>query len=205
MKLHTLSLGMLGTNSYLVADETTGQSILIDAPDRADKILEVLTKEGYTLTEIVLTHGHYDHILALKDLKNATHVPIAIHKNGLASLKSGENNLCVLAGYDWEPITPDRLLDEGDRITAGTLSFQVLHTPGHTQDSICLYREGILFSGDTLFAGSIGRYDLPTGNGRQELKSIQEKLMTLPDDTEVYPGHGPKTTIGKERRENPYL
>ncbi len=205
MKLHTLPLGALSTNCYILADEESKDAIIIDAPDRADKILAFLNQEGYTLTGIILTHGHYDHILALHALKEATHAPIALHKNGLPFLHDGINNLCHYVGIDWTPIEPDRLLEEGDWITVGALSFQVLHTPGHTSDCICLFGEGIALCGDTLFAGSIGRVDHPTGNMQQEIQSIQEKLMPLPDDTIVYPGHGPHTTIGKERRENPFL
>jgi len=205
MKLHTLSLGALSTNCYILADEASGKAVVIDAPDNADKILAFLNQEGYTLTEIILTHGHFDHILALEALKKATGAPVSIHQNGAVSLNDGINNLCHYVGMDWTPVQPDRLLHEGDTITVGNLSFQVLHTPGHTSDCICLYGEGIAICGDTLFQGSIGRVDHPTGNMQQEIDSIQQKLMPLPDETVVYPGHGPSTTIGRERRENPYL
>ncbi len=205
MKLHTLVLGALGTNCYILADETTKDAIVIDAPDSPEKILCCINENGYHLTGILLTHGHYDHILALRTLKEVTRAPILVHRNGKPFLMDGISNLCHYVGIDWTPVEPDVLLDEGDTITVGTLSFRVLHTPGHTSDCICLTGEGIVISGDTLFLGSIGRVDHPTGSMVQEISSIKEKLMPLPDETVVYPGHGPSTTIGRERRENPYL
>lgn len=205
MKLHTLVLGALGTNCYILADETTGDAIVIDAPDDAAAILSFLKEQAYHLTGIVLTHAHFDHILALHDLKAATDVPVMAHQNAMVFLQDGINNLCHYVGIDWTPITPDRMLTDGDTVTLGDTTLTVLHTPGHTSDCICLYGGGVLISGDTLFQRSVGRTDHPTGSLPQEIASIQEKLMVLPDETPVYPGHGPKTTIGEERRGNPYL
>ncbi len=205
MLFHQLSLGHLGTNCYVLADESNKAAAIIDAPTDAETILSFLTEQGYTLSDIVLTHGHYDHILALRDLKEATGAKVSIHENGVPFLTDGMYNLCHHVGHAWTPITPDRLLHDGDILTLGGEEFQVLHTPGHTADSICLAGNGILFSGDTLFFGSVGRADFPTGNLQQEIASIQEKLMCLPDETPVYPGHGPSTTIGTERKGNPYL
>lgn len=205
MKLHTLVLGALGTNCYVLADEVSGEAIVIDAPDKAETILNFVREQGYTLKGIVLTHGHYDHILALEKLKTISLAPVAIHENGKTFLQDGINNLCHYVGIDWNPVTPDRYLKDGETVTVGSLKFQVLHTPGHTADCICLYGEGILISGDTLFQMSVGRTDHPTGSLPQEIQSIRTKLMCLPDETKVYPGHGPATTIGDERKGNPYL
>ncbi len=205
MEFHKLSLGYLGTNCYILAENTTKQAAVIDAPDQADAILGFLEEKGYTLTNIVLTHGHYDHILALGELKEKTGATLSVHENGVAFLQDGIHNLCHYVGIDWTPVKPDKLLKEGDVLTLGGQEFRVLHTPGHTSDCICLYGGGILISGDTLFQRSIGRADHPTGDYHQEIASIQEKLMPLPDETIVYPGHGPSTTIGEERRGNPYL
>lgn len=205
MKLHTLVLGGLGTNCYILADQTNHNAIVVDAPDNADAILSFLKEQDYHLTGIVLTHAHFDHILALADLKTATGAPVMAHQNGPDFLNDGIKNLCHYAGIDWTPVVPDRLLSDGDTVTLGDTAFTVLHTPGHTSDCICLYGGGVLISGDTLFQGSVGRTDHPTGSLPQEIASIQEKLMVLPDETPVYPGHGPKTTIGAERRGNPYL
>lgn len=205
MRLHKLTLGALGTNCYILADEETGKALVIDAPDDAETILAFLRENKYTVQEIVLTHGHFDHILALEELKTALNVPAAIHENGQTFLRDGIQNLCHYVGIAWTPVTADRLLRDGDVISLGRESLQVFHTPGHTADCICLYGGGILISGDTLFQQSVGRVDHPTGDLKQEIDSIREKLLVLPDETKVYPGHGPATTIGEERKENPYL
>lgn len=205
MYFHKLTLGALGTNCYILADETTKHAMVIDAPDDADTILDFLKENNYTLKDIVLTHGHYDHILALADLKAATGAPVSIHENGQPFLDDGINNLCHYVGLDWTPVKADRLLKDGDSLRLGDTEFKVLHTPGHTSDCICLYGNDMLISGDTLFWRSVGRVDHPTGSLQQEIDSIKEKLMPLADDVNVYPGHGPATTIGDERRENPYL
>ena len=204
MQLYTLTLGQLGTNCYIAAS-SSGNCLVIDAPDDADAILEFIREKNLTVSQIVLTHGHFDHILALTALHDATGAPIAIHENGAAFLKDGINNLCHYAGIPWRPVRPQRLLHDGDAVILDDLSFRVLYTPGHTADCICLYTDSILFSGDTLFCRSIGRTDHPTGDMQQEIASVLQKLMPLPDETKVYPGHGPSTTIGEERRENPYL
>lgn len=205
MLFHQLTLGHLGTNCYILADESSKAAALIDAPANADTILAFLQKQGYTLSDIVLTHGHYDHILALHDLKNATDAKISIHENGIPFLTDGMHNLCHYVRHTWTPIMPDRLLHDGDTLTLGGQEFQVLHTPGHTADSICLAGNDILLSGDTLFSGTVGRVDHPTGNLQQEIGSILQKLMPLPNEMPVYPGHGPATSIGAERKGNPYL
>ncbi len=205
MEFYTLSLGNLGTNCYVLADEKTQKAAIIDAPDQPETILTFLAEKGYTLTDIVLTHGHFDHILALPELMKKTNATLSAHENSIDFLKDSVNNLCHYAGVTWTPVIPDVLLKEGDVLTLGGEEFRILHTPGHTVDSICLYGAGILLAGDTLFQRSIGRADHPTGDYHQEIASIQEKLMVLPDDVAVYPGHGPATTIGEERRGNPYL
>ncbi len=205
MELYKLSLGALGTNCYLLADGNTKQAAVIDAPDEAETILGFLNEKGLTLTDIILTHGHFDHILALGELKEKTGAKLSVHENGKLFLSDGSHNLCHHVRIDWTPVQPDVLLKDGEVLTLGGQEFRVLHTPGHTSDCICLYGGGILLSGDTLFQRSIGRTDHPTGDYHQEIASIQEKLMPLLDETVVYPGHGPSTTIGEERRGNPYL
>lgn len=205
MKLHTLVLGALGTNCYILADEASGEAIVVDAPDKAEEILTFLNEQHYRAVAIVLTHAHFDHILALRTLKEATGAPILAHENSAVFLRDGIYNLCHYVGIDWTPISADKILHDGDTVAVGATQLRVLHTPGHTSDCICLYGGGILISGDTLFQRSVGRTDHPTGSLPQEVASIREKLMTLPDDTPVYPGHGAATTIGEERRENPYL
>ena len=205
MKLHILPLGHLATNCYILADEATGQAVVVDAPANPEVIINFLQEHQYHVTEIVLTHGHYDHILALKQLKAVTGAPLAVHENGKTFLNDGIHNLCHYTGIEWTPIEADRYLKDGDTVTVGSTQLRVLHTPGHTSDCICLYGDDILISGDTLFQMSVGRCDHPTGSLPQEIQSIKSKLMVLPDSTVVYPGHGPKTTIGDERKGNPYL
>ena len=205
MLFHNLVLGSLGTNCYILADESTKKAIVVDAPDRCDKILEFVEEKGYSVDKIVLTHGHYDHILALGELKEKTKAPLYVHENGRDFLSDGIKNLSHYVGYEWTPIQADVYLKDGDTVEFGGISLKVLHTPGHTADCICLLGDGIVISGDTLFRRSIGRCDHPTGDMRQEIEAIKEKLMILPDDVKVYPGHGPSTTIGEERKENPYL
>lgn len=205
MEFHKLSLGHLMTNCYILADEENGNATIIEAPDQANTILAFLKEKGYTLTDIILTHGHFDHMLALSELREKTGAKLSVHKNGVDFLQDSAKNLCYHSGASWTAIEPDVLLRDGDVIAIGGKEFRVIHTPGHTSDSICLYGEGILLSGDTLFQLSVGRTDFPTGDLKEEIASIQEKLMVLPDETKVYPGHGPATTIGEERRGNPYL
>lgn len=205
MDFYVLPLGQMGTNCYVLADEVTKKAAIIDAPEQPEQILSFLAEKGYTLTDIILTHGHFDHILALPELLQKTDAVLSVHKNGRDFLKDSSRNLADYAGVSWTPVEPDVLLHEGDVLSLAGEQFRVIHTPGHTSDSICLYGGGMLLSGDTLFQLSVGRTDFPTGDLKEEIASIKEKLMVLPDDTKVYPGHGPATTIGEERRGNPYL
>ena len=205
MILHRLVLGALQTNCYIWADETTKNAIVIDAPDNADKIIQKACQKGYTITDIYLTHGHFDHILALEELKEKTGASISVFEQTPMFLKDKILNLCHYVQASYTPVIPDKLLYDGDVINFYGNKIQVIHTPGHTADSICFLNEKTLVSGDTLFNASVGRWDHPTGDMETEISSINNKLMVLPDDVEVYPGHGFSTTIGKERDSNPYI
>lgn len=205
MTVNNLVLGTMCVNCYILSDEATGSAVIIDAPDEAKTIFNFVNANGYKVTNIIMTHCHFDHILALKELKELTGANICTHTNGKDFLVSGEKNLCSYQGIPWSPLTADKYLEDGDSIFVGETELKVLHTPGHTSDSICLLGNKILISGDTLFCGSVGRTDFPTGDMNLEISSIKEKLLTLPDDTRVYPGHGGITTIGAERKGNPYL
>ncbi len=205
MILHTLVIGALQTNCYIWADEKTKNAMVIDAPDNADKILAFARDNGYNITDIVLTHGHFDHLLALSELKEATGATLSVFEATKDFLKDRVLNLSHYINIDLDPITPDKLLKDGDIINFCGNEIKVIHTPGHTSDCICLLFEDTLISGDTLFKLSVGRWDHPTGDMAQEIESIKEKLIILPDNTIVYPGHGPSTTIGEERRGNPYI
>ena len=202
--LKKLVVGPLASNCYIVGSETTKEGMIIDPADEAEEILRGIEELGLKIKFIVLTHGHPDHVGALKEIKEATGAEIAIHTDDGEILR--QQFLGFLFGLSYpEPPAPDRLLKRGDGIDIGDLRFSVLHTPGHTPGGICLLGHGVLFSGDTLFNCGIGRYDLPGGDYNQLMDSLHTKLMVLPDDTIVYPGHGPETTIGAERRANPFL
>jgi len=204
MILKKVVVGPLAANCYIVGSEFNKEGMIIDPGDEAEVILRDVKDLGLEIRSIVLTHGHIDHIGALKEVKEATGAEVAIHTDEANSLQ--EQPLSTLFGLSYPtPLPPDRLLQDGDSLDIGDLHFWVLHTPGHSPGGICLLGEGVVFSGDTLFNYGIGRTDLPGGNSSQLMDSIHTKLMTLPDNTAVYPGHGPETTIGTERRENPFL
>ena len=204
MFIDKVVVGPLAGNCYIVGDEKTRQGIIIDPGDEAGKILGRVEKFGLNIITIVLSHGHVDHTAALQEVKAATGAEAAIHEDDKATLK--DDFLSLFMGIKQPDLEqPEHLLKDGGEIKIGESRLKVLHTPGHTPGSICLYGEGVLFSGDTLFNYGIGRSDLPGGNGQQLLESINNKLLSLPDETKVYPGHGPETTIGAERRGNPFL
>lgn len=205
MTLYTLVLGQLSNNCYIWADEKTKDAMVVDAPDKADEIIAFARDKGLKITDIVLTHGHFDHILALKELKEKTGATLSVFEKTADFMRDPVRNLAQYMNIEIPPTKPDRLLKDGDEIDFRGNKIKVLHTPGHTEDSICLLSGKTLLSGDTLFRLSVGRWDHPTGNMIEEINSINDKLMPLPDDTEVYPGHGPSTTIGEERKGNPYI
>ena len=210
MLIDSLTVGFFYTNCYLVACKKTLEAIVIDpgikeAEDK--KIFEKLAKHDLKIKYIVNTHGHIDHISGNDILKQATDAEILIHENDALMLADPWENLSEM--LDFHAVSPpaDRLLHDGDAIKIGRLKLKVIHTPGHSSGSISLYREAedAVFTGDTLFAGSIGRTDLPGSSFKEIMLSLKDKIMKMPDNTTVYPGHGAKTTIGKEKRTNPFL
>ncbi len=204
MILKDLVVGPFGSNCYIVGSKSSKEGMIIDPGDEAEVILSNVKDLELEIKSIVLTHAHIDHIGALKEVKEATGAEVAIHTDEAESLQ--RQPLSTMFGISYPaPPPPDRSLKDGDSIDIGDLHFEVLHTPGHSPGCICLLGEGIIFSGDTLFNYSIGRTDLPGGSYSQLMDSIHTRLMTLPDDTIVYPGHGPDTTIGTERQGNPFL
>jgi len=199
-----LVVGPFASNCYIIVSESNKDVMIIDPGAEAEEILKNVKDLGLNIKFIVLTHGHIDHIGALKEVKETTGAEVAIHTDEAKSLH--ERSLATVFGLSYPPPPPpDRLLKGGDSIDIGDLHLLVVHTPGHSRGGICLVGEGVVFSGDTLFNFGIGRYDLPGGNGNQLMDSIHTKLMILPDNTIVCPGHGPDTTIGTERRGNPFL
>jgi len=195
-------VGPFGSNCYIVGSESDKVGIIVDPGADANDILKEVKELGLDIRYIVLTHGHMDHIGAVKGVKEATGAEVAVHADDARFLR--RLSLSTLYNRSF-PASPDRLLGDGDSIDAGDLHFTVLHTPGHSPGGICLLGHGILFSGDTLFNHGIGRTDFPGCSHSQLINNIRTRLMTLPDDTLVYPGHGPETTIGTERRGNPFL
>ena len=205
MKIRGFTIGPLETNAYLVVDDGSRQAVLIDPGLESEGIYDVIHREGLELSAIVNTHGHFDHVCGNAFFKAKTGAPILIHQADVAMMRQAAQQAVTFGFQVPTPPTPDRVLTEGDDVVVGEHRMRVLHTPGHTPGGICLYEEGIAFVGDTLFAGSIGRTDLGGGSLEVLLASIRSKLLSLPDKTAVYPGHGPPTTIGEERVSNPFL
>jgi len=203
--IEQLELGPFASNCYLVGDESTKEAMIIDPGAEANQILTRVEELGLQVKIIALTHGHMDHVGALKEIKDATNAEVAIHTADAPSLEA-RPGMGAMFGFSFQAPPPaDRLLNGGDSIDIGELHFLVLHTPGHTPGGISLLGEGVVFTGDTLFNFSIGRTDTPGGSYAQIMNSIHTKLMVLPNNTVAYPGHGPKTTIGVEREWNPFL
>lgn len=206
MIIKKLEVGPFASNCYIVGSESTREGLIVDPGDEAGEILKGVKNLGLDIKILVLTHGHIDHIGALKEVKAATGAEVVIHTGDAMSLQGEGQTLGAMFGLSYEaPPPPDRLLEGGDSLDVGDLHFSVLHTPGHTPGGICLLGQEMVFTGDTLFNFGIGRTDLPGGSYSQLLDSINGQLMVLPDDTTVYPGHGPATTIGAERQGNSFL
>jgi len=203
MILETLALGDYQANCYIYASEKSKKGFIIDPGDEADVILHRVKGLSLSIEYIILTHGHPDHTGALKLVRETTRGQIVIHAADDAMLK--DKLLHSLLGFRHSDIMSDRLLADGETLKAGELGLRVLHTPGHTPGCICLLGEGLVFTGDTLFNMGIGRTDLPGGNLPHLMASIHDRLLSLPDETIIYPGHGPSSTIRDERQANPFL
>ena len=208
--MESMTVGILATNCYLLLCDDTRESLIIDpgfSIEEANTVLERIRRSRAKVKYIVNTHGHFDHISGNGLLKDTLKAEILIHKDDACMLTDPSRNLSYMLGLTIISPKPDRLLEDGEKIEVGELQLIVMHTPGHTEGSISLYweAENAVFTGDTLFAGSVGRTDLPGASLQKLLKSLNDKLLKLPDETIVYPGHGGKTTIGRERRTNPFL
>jgi glyoxylase-like metal-dependent hydrolase (beta-lactamase superfamily II) len=207
MIIETFPVGPLQCNCTILGDERAGEAIVIDPGDEIGRIHRRLVDLGLKLKQILVTHAHIDHVGGALKLKRLTGAPILFNQNDLPQIKMMEEQAGWLGIATPETAPPDESLTDGEIVGLASCPAQVIHTPGHTQGSVCLHFAPLklLVAGDTLFAGSIGRTDLPGGNSGQIIESIQSRLLVLPDETKVLPGHGPGTTIGVERRKNPFL
>lgn len=207
MKVKTIVSGPFETNSYIVYDEITKDAVLIDAPpDSFKEVNDFLISNNIKPEMLILTHGHIDHIADTEFYKNNLNIKILMHEKDLFWINPPSFMLNLIGG-SYNPFKVDKMLLGGEQIEVGTLSFSIIHTPGHTPGGICVYFEKnkILFSGDTIFQESVGRVDLEGGSMELLLKSLKEKILILPDDTIIYPGHGDYTNIKNEKKFNPYL
>ncbi len=202
-----LPVGPLQCNCSVIGDETTHEAMVIDPGDDIEDILAVLHKHNLQVKQIVITHAHIDHVGGAMKLRALTGAPILLNQNDYTLLKMLDVQASWLGMAAPGAVAIEASIADGDSLQAGTLKASVLHTPGHTEGSVCLYfpAEKLLIAGDTLFARSIGRTDLPGGSFEKIIRSLHDSILTLPDETLVIPGHGPKTTIGAEREENPFL
>ena len=202
-----LPVGPLQCNCSIVGDETTHEGMVIDPGDNIEEILALVDKHKLQIKQIVITHAHIDHVGGAMKLRAATGAPILLNQNDYALLKMLDMQATWVGMASPGKVEVDQSVGHADQVKAGGLEAQVLHTPGHTEGSICLYFEPQkkLIAGDTLFAGSIGRTDLPGGSLERIIHSLHDRVLALPDDTIVVPGHGPLTTIGEERETNPFL
>ncbi|HEX3940868.1 MAG TPA: MBL fold metallo-hydrolase [Acidobacteriaceae bacterium] len=200
-------VGPLQCNCTLLGDESSGEAIVVDPGDEIGEVLTRLARHRLKLKQIIVTHAHIDHVGGAAQLRKATGAPVYLNEQDLSLLGKMEMQAAWLGVPTPETVSPDVLAVEGLAIGLAGIAGEVLHTPGHTQGSICLHfaKENLLLAGDTLFAGSIGRTDLPGGDGRQIMLSLRDRILTLPETTLVVPGHGPETTIAVERETNPFL
>ena len=207
MIIKTFVSGPFETNSYIVYDEISMKAIIIDAPPEfVDSAIDYIKTNKLIVESIILTHGHIDHIADAEPLRVETNAKILMHEEDLFWLNPPKYMLDMISGK-FLKFVPDRMIKDNEIITIGDLTFQVIFTPGHTQGGICIYNKAnnVIFSGDTIFQESIGRTDLQGGSIETLMASIKEKILTLPDETEIYPGHGDKTNLKNEKKYNPFL
>lgn len=205
MIVASLTTGPLEVNCYLLGCESTRKAAIIDPGGDAKNILQMLRQHDLSPVMVINTHGHFDHIGGNRSLVDATDCELIIHKDDAPLLQRAAEHAQIFGLSTTRSPEPTRLLDDGDIIELGELSIKVIHTPGHSPGGVCLHVGDYLFVGDTLFSGSIGRTDLPGGNHQVLIANIKNKLLCLAEETRVCPGHGPMTTIGQEKRSNPFL
>jgi len=204
MKIETLPVGPLQENAYLVVDEAARRAVFIDPGAEPERLLRALADTGAHLDAIWLTHSHMDHVGAIAEIVRRHPVPILLHPDGQPVYRGAAEHARYFGIEIEQPPPTDAALREGDTLSVGNIDFQVMHTPGHEPGHVVIHGNGVAFVGDCLFAGSVGRTDLPLASGPELARSL-ERIVALGDDVRVYPGHGPATTIGHERRHNPFL
>ncbi len=201
MLIERMVVGSLEVNCFIIADEHTREAMVVDPGDEPERILDYVNEKGLTIKKIIYTHSHFDHVGALPELKDATGAELLMHSDELPVYEASRD-MAALWGFQLDTLPkPTAFLAEGDTVTVGSLTFTVLHTPGHSPGGICLYGEDVLITGDTLFAGSVGRTDLQGGD-LEKLKESFRRILALPEGIRVLPGHGPETTIGQEKVSN---
>ncbi|KNZ42169.1 MBL fold metallo-hydrolase [Acetobacterium bakii] len=205
MEIKKLSLGQMGTNCYVLWDEDSLEAAVIDPGFEDNRILDIIEKNKLKVKYILLTHGHFDHLGGVNQVKSATGAKVLIHENDADCLMNPRRNLSVIAGMNLELDPADGFLSENDVISIGKLKLKVIHTPGHSKGGVCFLVEDTLIAGDTLFNTSIGRTDFADGDLAELLGNIATKLFVLDDGVKVLPGHGENTTIGYEKKNNPFL
>ncbi|MCX8160954.1 MAG: MBL fold metallo-hydrolase [Candidatus Saccharicenans sp.] len=205
MNYQLVIVGPLETNCYIFFCPETRECAVIDPGAEADQIFPLITHLNLKPVIILNTHGHVDHTGANVEIKDRYRAPIAMHQGDLPLLEESiQLEFGLMLGAKPTP-RPDRLLADGDEVRVGQTSLKVIHTPGHSPGSVCFYTPGMLFSGDTLFCGGVGRTDLPGGSWKELIQSLRTRVLTYPEETVVLPGHGPRTTIGEEKENNPFL
>ena len=204
LKIVQIPVGALAMNATLVMDEESRETIFFDPGDEIERILEIADHENMIITRLIATHCHVDHIAGANTAMEKLDLPLEICPLG-KDLLGNVGPIAAAFGYSVSEIKEGGYLNEGDIVKIGKTEFTILHCPGHSPDSLCFYSEGVLIGGDVIFRGSLGRTDLPGGSTEQLMNSITEKIYDLPEDTIIYPGHGPKTDLGREKKENPYL
>ena len=206
LAIRMMVLGPVQTNCYFLINEDTKEVLIVDPADRAQKIIEWINSEGLKPVASLLTHGHFDHIMGVQGVKKEYGIPIYASKDEVEVLANPQINVSTMMGA-YLSMKADELFSDGDVLELAGMKLKVISTPGHTIGSVCFYmeEEKVLISGDTLFEASVGRSDFPTGSSRQLIESIKTRLFVLPDDTDVFPGHGGTTNIAYEKAHNPFI
>lgn len=205
MHITVLLVGPVQTNCYIASAEGKTSCVVIDPGEEPEKIADYMSRNGMKCQAILLTHGHFDHITGVDRLVSLTGAPVYAGERERELMMNAGQNGSRMAGYELS-VEPDILLKDGQTLCLAGMEFEVIFTPGHTVGSCCFYEksEAVLFSGDTIFMESVGRTDFPTGSSRELIASVREKVLVLPENVKIYPGHGPETTVGYEKQYNPY-